>query len=293
MVDDWEFDCKRFRIPPKELEEMLPQQLLMLRVMAGAVDDAGVETEEANPRAGVFIGIALDLNTTNYHVRWSLPESERDAAMAPLTANRTIGALGGFLSELNGLADEVSKPDSVNIAMLRNVATEGLFTGLDRASQLTLINKNVRRIARVVIEPRFRGIGLAQRLLRETMPLMNVPIVEALAVMGRINPFFEKANMQSYEAPMPLRNIRLIEALGSVGIEERTLLSPRKMQDRIDMLDSASGEFIERETSLFLESFGKRRDMQPGLNRTEYLLTKLTDRPTYYVWFNDEMDLRI
>ena len=97
-LDGLRIPLKRFRIPPRELEEMLPQQLLMLRVMAGALEDAGVETEQANRRAGVFIGIALDLNTTNYHVRWSLPENERDAAMAPLTANRTMGALGGIVA---------------------------------------------------------------------------------------------------------------------------------------------------------------------------------------------------
>ncbi|MEE8107069.1 MAG: beta-ketoacyl synthase N-terminal-like domain-containing protein [Planctomycetota bacterium] len=97
-LDGLRIPLKRFRIPPKELEEMLPQQLLMLQVMAGALEDAGVSTAEANRRAGVFVGIALDLNTTNYHVRWSLPASERDAAMAPLTANRTMGALGGIVA---------------------------------------------------------------------------------------------------------------------------------------------------------------------------------------------------
>ncbi len=176
---------------------------------------------------------------------------------------------------------------------LRNVATGGLFAGLDRSTQLALVNKNIRRIARVIIEPRFRGIGLAQRLVRETMPLMNVPIVEALAVMGLINPFFEKANMQGYTAATPPRNERLIEAFGSVGIEGASLISPRKVQDRIDMLDAEAGRFIEQEIRLFLQSFGKRRDMRPGPARTEYILTKLTDRPAYYIWFNPDMELRI
>jgi len=122
---------------------------------------------------------------------------------------------------------------------------------------------------------------------------MNVPIVEALAVMGLINPFFEKANMQGYTAAAPPRNERLIEALGSVGIEGSSLISPRKVQDRIDMLDAEAGTFIEQEISLFLQSFGKRRDMRPGPARTEYILTKLTDRPAYYIWFNPAMELRI
>ncbi|MHC4745560.1 MAG: hypothetical protein ACYS8Z_26900, partial [Planctomycetota bacterium] len=165
---------------------------------------------------------------------------------------------------------------------LRNIATGGLFSGLDNASQLALVNKNVRRIARVIIEPRFRGIGLAQRLVRETMPLMNVPIVEAMAVMGLVSPFFEKAGMQTYTAPTPPRNIRLIEALGSVGIQESLLVRPKWVQDRIDRLEGDAARFIEREITRFIQSFGKRRHMKAGPNRTKYVLARLTDRPAYY-----------
>jgi len=176
---------------------------------------------------------------------------------------------------------------------LRNVATAGLFVGLHRDTQLALVNSNIRRIARVIIEPIFRGLGLASRLVRETMPLMNVPIIEALAVMGLVNPFFAKAGMQAYTAKTPLRSARLIEALSSIGIEGRCLINPRKVQDRIDQLDKDSAKFIEREINLFLQTYGSRRTMSPGLNRTKYVLTKLTDRPAYYIWFNPDMELRI
>ncbi|MEE2899539.1 MAG: beta-ketoacyl synthase N-terminal-like domain-containing protein [Gemmatimonadota bacterium] len=87
----------RFRIPPKELQEMLPQQLLMLNVMANAIEDARFEPEE-RLRSGVFIGIALDLNTTNFHFRWSADEGVRDNTVSPLTANGTMGALGGIVA---------------------------------------------------------------------------------------------------------------------------------------------------------------------------------------------------
>ena len=59
----------RFRIPPRELQEALPQQVLMLLAADAAL--AGVNlAEEVRPRTGVFIGLNLDLNTTNYHFRW-------------------------------------------------------------------------------------------------------------------------------------------------------------------------------------------------------------------------------
>ena len=123
-IKDVSLRLDRFRIPPKELEEMLPQQLLALLTAAGAIEDAQWE-DGPRPRAGVFIGIGLDLNTTNFHVRWNVvnqtrewnhrlnlqldddelirwTESLRDAVGPPLTANRTMGALGGLVASRIG-----------------------------------------------------------------------------------------------------------------------------------------------------------------------------------------------
>ena len=58
-----------------------------------------------------------------------------------------------------------------------------------------LINKEIARISRVVIHPKFRGIGLGEYLVRETLPKVNAKVVEVLAVMAKYNPFFEKAGM--------------------------------------------------------------------------------------------------
>jgi len=110
---------------------------------------------------------------------------------------------------------------------LRNIATDNLFAGFDRRTQLALINNNIRRISRVILEPRFRGLGLATRLVRETMPKMNVLIIEALAVMGVVNPFFEKAGMTAYTANMPARCVKLTEAFSRVGVEEDELIDPQ------------------------------------------------------------------
>src|SRR6185369_3052888 len=110
----------QFRIPPLEIEEMLPQQLLMLKSAAAAILDAGLD-REGNQNTGVFIGIALDLNSTNFSLRWSAAdkaaqwaaelgknpapeefaswvESLKDAISPPLTANRTMGALGNIVA---------------------------------------------------------------------------------------------------------------------------------------------------------------------------------------------------
>ncbi|MCK5366797.1 MAG: type I polyketide synthase, partial [Gammaproteobacteria bacterium] len=118
FIDELEVPIGKFRIPPKEIEEMLPQQLLMLQVSERALADAAIDTLD-RLRTGVFIGIGLDLNTTNYHLRWVLHDSARvrkqdlagdDAQfdawldeqsnhLAPaLTANRVMGNLGGLVA---------------------------------------------------------------------------------------------------------------------------------------------------------------------------------------------------
>jgi N-acetylglutamate synthase-like GNAT family acetyltransferase len=58
-----------------------------------------------------------------------------------------------------------------------------------------LINEEIARISRVVIHPKFRGIGLGEFLVRETLPRVDAKVVEVLAVMAKYNPFFERAGM--------------------------------------------------------------------------------------------------
>jgi len=169
---------------------------------------------------------------------------------------------------------------------LRSLALRSLLCDLPRRARLAVINRNIRTISRVIIEPRVRGLGLAGRLVRETMPLMEVPFVEALAVMGHVNPFFEKAGMQPYKAPTPPRVARLTEALSSVGIEEDALLEPTDVQRALERLDAGQSRFIESEIKRFLNSYGKRRLMSPGLERTRFILSRLNERPAYYLWQN-------
>jgi ABC-type lipoprotein export system ATPase subunit len=57
------------------------------------------------------------------------------------------------------------------------------------------VNSEILRISRIIIHPKYRGVGLAAELIRRTMPLCNVRIVETVAAMASHNPFFEKAGM--------------------------------------------------------------------------------------------------
>ena len=174
---------------------------------------------------------------------------------------------------------------------LRNAATGGVFCGFgDRRLQLQMVNKHIRCISRVIIEPRYRGLGLASRLVAETMAKLGVPIIEAMAVMGRVNPFFEKAGMKRYEGRPVARSVQLIEGLGMVGIDESEFIDPAAVQAKLDGLGKSEAAFIEQQMDIFLQAYGKRREMRAGIERTRYVLSKLTGRPMYYIWFNRDKE---
>lgn len=176
---------------------------------------------------------------------------------------------------------------------LRNVATGNIFKGLDRQTQLALINRNIRCISRVVVEPRLRGIGLATRLVRETLPLAGVPIVEAVGVMPLMNPFLEKAGMKVFTPTVRVEQVELIEALSAVGVEENELVDPAGVQAKLDAMPGSAADFVETHVRRFLKSQGRRRTMPGGIERTRYLLSKLTERPAYHIWFHPTLEVTL
>lgn len=119
LINDLNLPLGPFHIPPNELKEMLPQQLLLLMVAHQALESAQFDRAQKN-RCGCFVGIGLDLNTTNYCLRWELEEqaaqwnkelnlkldqaaltcwvAKLKKAVGPaLNANRVLGGLGGLV----------------------------------------------------------------------------------------------------------------------------------------------------------------------------------------------------
>ena len=62
------------------------------------------------------------------------------------------------------------------------------------------LNANLRTISRVIVHPQFRGVGMASELVRAMCAESGVRYVEAMAMMGRVVPFFEKGGMRRIDA---------------------------------------------------------------------------------------------
>ena len=90
------------------------------------------------------------------------------------------------------------------------------------------LDKKFAIISRVVVHPKHRTIGLGVKLVKETMPRVGLPFIEAIAVMAQYNPFFEKAGMTKIMERFPSHNILdAIEKLRKLGFNQVLLGSTK------------------------------------------------------------------
>jgi ABC-type ATPase with predicted acetyltransferase domain len=107
----------------------------------------------------------------------------------------------------------------------------GRKKALGKTVHIQELNRNFANISRVVLHPKYRTIGLGARLVRETLPLVGRPYVEAMAVMARYNPFFEKAGMTKVAERLPDKSIvEAVEKLRELGFNPVFLASEKGNQ---------------------------------------------------------------
>lgn len=106
FMDDVSVEFGQFHIPPNQMEDILPQHLIMLKAVKGALEDAGIrprplKTESDRTTFGCAMGIEFDFGATDFSLRWQhhlLNKTLLDNLSPELTFNRTLGALGGIVA---------------------------------------------------------------------------------------------------------------------------------------------------------------------------------------------------
>lgn len=170
---------------------------------------------------------------------------------------------------------------------LRDAATSGRYRGLKVGEAAALLNREVRCIARVIIDPRYRGLGLAVRLVRYALGCADTPYVEALAAMGRVNPFFERAGMVRYDGPPRPADARLLDALAELNWPRTLLASGALLEEQIAALSPAQRVWIESEFRRWYRSAAfmqRRRSHAAGLDEMlELARVRLLAQCVYYL----------
>ena len=143
----------------------------------------------------------------------------------PATIDRVLIARAIGASAHNELVGVLVVSRAVLNGAWRETAWPGRFASGDRARDASAINDNLRCISRVIVEPRFRGLSIARRLVREYLDDARSPATEAIATMGAYCPLFERAGMTRIEPGSARRDRRLLEVLGSLRLSAVDLLA--------------------------------------------------------------------
>lgn len=121
FIDDLLVQIGEFQIPPNEIPDILPQQLLALKVGKGAMMDASMPLRKDREGMGCVFGINFDFQATDFHLRWYLYAALkqwniqyglgldndrfyevlgilREQVGHALTPSRVMGALGGIVA---------------------------------------------------------------------------------------------------------------------------------------------------------------------------------------------------
>lgn len=125
------------------------------------------------------------------------------------------------------------KDDVVGVIVIcyPHLALKGRNIALDNAlSKMTkencqILNKMFDSIARVIVHPRFRGIGLSQYMLKEYFKLTDATFTETLAVMANYTPFFERAGMIRIDVDEDEKRTALVSQLEEFGYNTSLLSS--------------------------------------------------------------------
>ncbi len=159
-IKDFDFDFLRFKIPPKEEDRLIPQQLLMLKVADRAIQDAGLK-EGGN--IAVIIAMETELALHQYRGRvdlsWQIKESltqaninlpteeiteleniAKDSLHPPAGVNRYTSVIGNIMA-----SRIASKWDFTGASFTISAGENSVFKALEVA-QLMLSNGEVEAV---------------------------------------------------------------------------------------------------------------------------------------------------
>lgn len=115
----------------------------------------------------------------------------------------------------------------------RRCAWPGAFGERDARAAAAELRRELRTISRVVIDPRYRGLGLATELVRRYLARPLSAKTETVAAMGWCCPFFAAAGMREVAAPRHRRHVRLMRALREARVPPAALLSPERLGSKL------------------------------------------------------------
>ena len=154
--------------------------------------------------------------------------------------------------------------------------------------KVRLINEEIARISRVVVHPKFRGIGLGAFLVRETLPLVKAKVVEVLAAMAKYNPFFEKAGMirVNYRRDEISVEKKIRSFLEARSFDLSFVKSKAYCRDFFRQLDSQDKKVLIG----YLSEFARQPFVKVNIVKPELLAKVCSSEGVYLYWVSIEVN---
>ncbi|MCW4016798.1 MAG: ATP-binding cassette domain-containing protein [Candidatus Bathyarchaeota archaeon] len=153
------------------------------------------------------------------------------------------------------------------------LAVTGRREAIGKKMTIQEINRDIIRISRVVIHPKYRTIGLGAKIVEETLHLAGKPYVETIAVMAKYNPFLEKAGMTKITQSTPNPQVtKTVEKLADLNFNPVFLTSEKA---NINKLQNMTKTELNKVRDIIKEVKGIYRKRvagtkKPFLNNKEY-----------------------
>ncbi len=153
------------------------------------------------------------------------------------------------------------------------VRASGRRKAVGYVPSLEELNRNWAVISRVVVHPKYRTIGLGNRIIRESLQMQGSGHVELIAVMAQYNPFAERAGMKLIQVSQPHASITdAVENLRQLGFNPVLTASTRHNQETLKSLDEHQMETL-KEALLGVGALYYRRmagSGRPYLRKSEF-----------------------
>ena len=178
----------------------------------------------------------------------------------------------------------------------RNLATNDAYKIAGSRQKAQRLNREVKRLSRIVVAPEFRCIGVARRLVRSFLPTLDIRYLECTTSMGKYTGFLEKLGFREVPQSASPAEGAMLDWAERERVPDQAALAPelligwigtlsvRKRREAFQIMWAYYHHFV-----LHRRSRGKVPRRVPGQGDRRWVeaagvvARRIHNRPNYYI----------
>lgn len=173
----------------------------------------------------------------------------------------------------------------------RRQATGNMFGHGSRSEIATRLNKNIRAIARIVVNPKYRKRRMASNLIEHTMPLVGVPFIECSTNLFGASQCFVNAGMARFMPTVPDIWFEVKAMYKQLGFENVKHLNFRHQRIFFDHLTGNQLVIFLNVAKKYLGNVHVYKENEHIFTTHLRLINRFDQVPVYFHWRNPDIAL--